>query len=97
LSNKHYQQPFDKINELIKGYGPEGLHLLFIFKTLKNDVIKELNKEFGDINLQQNEDELNEICMSIAKEIMKRCDDSPNEEDIKKVLLALKDIKETFY
>ena len=93
MSNTH-SLPFEKLNELVEKCGEKGLKLLFIFKTVKNAVINRIKDEN---TAEYPEDEINKECMKVSKEILDKCKETPSEEDIKKVLLALKDIKETFY
>ena len=75
-----------KINELIKKHGKKGLGLLIMFKLVKSRLIDEINEEHYDEVIEINEDELNELCINKAKQIMEKKKDQPTEEDIKELL-----------
>lgn len=86
-----HSQSFEKMNELVKEYGQDGLVFLSIFKSLKNNAIQELSKK--DKNIFNREKEINKTCISIAKDVFKRVDKNPSEHDIERVLLILKEIE----
>ena len=75
-----------KIDELIKKHGKKGLGLLIMFKLVKSRLIDEINEEHYDEEIEINEDELNELCINKAKQIMEKKKDHPTEGDIKELL-----------
>lgn len=82
---------FERMNELVGKYGEKGLVLLFIFKTLKNSVLEHLEDKNPETDWTEFEDDINRECIEISKEILKKGQEHPNEEDIKKVLELIKE------
>ena len=95
MSKTH--SPFEKLNELVEKRREKGLKLLFISEIVKNVVINANIQQSSHLQSQFSEDDINRECMKVSKEILDKCKENPSEEDIKKILLALKGIKETFY
>lgn len=88
--SKTHLLPFKDINRLVEKHREEGLKLLFIFKAVKNAVIKERKKDSPEMKWLNQDDELNKVCIEVAKEIQNECGDYPTEEEIRQVISNLK-------
>ena len=57
-----------------------------MFKLVKYRLIDEISEEHYDEEIEIDGDELNELCINKAKQIMEKKKDQPTEEDIKELL-----------
>ena len=76
-----------RINEIIQTHGRKGLLLLILFKLLKTNVKKEIERKYGYLYI--NEGQLNTLCLRMAHQIIKSGRENPTEKDIRKLMRKL--------
>jgi hypothetical protein len=76
-----------EIDEIGQSFGKEGLRFLFLFKTIKQRVQQEFER---DDRKQPKDAILNDICAKAAKELLTCTQETPTEEQIGEAIVALK-------
>ncbi len=79
---------FERMDSLVKRRGEKGLALLLIFKSVKKEVLEQLEHEYPKIDWNENEyiDEINRECINLSKEILNKARENPTEEEIKEII-----------
>ncbi len=81
---------FERLNGIVQKSGEKGLKLILLFKMIKKEVLNCLKSEYHEIDWIEFEDNLNEECMNISKEILSKNKETPTEEDINEVIKNIK-------
>lgn len=80
---------YERIDSLVKRRGEKGLAFLLIFKSIKKDVLEQLEQEHPKINWDEYTEEINRECISLSKEIINESRENPREEEINEIVKKL--------
>ena len=75
---------------MVKKYRRKGLVLLLIFKTIKKEVKEELENENPEIDWNEYENDINNECIKLAKEIVNRNKENHTKKEIRKAIDSIK-------
>mgnify|MGYP001572420928 CR=1 FL=1 len=80
----------ERIGKFIKENDEKSLKILLLFKMLKSELNYKIEDEYEDEGIDINKDEMNEVCLKVAKKIVNEGREKPTVSDIEDLLKKLK-------
>jgi hypothetical protein len=76
-----------KIDNIVKRYDKKGFRLMIVFKTLKTELMDVIEQNHYEASaLEYDENEINDLCLEKANEIINEHRDNFTKEDIEELL-----------